>query len=152
MRVAIVGSRDWSDLERVRAFVRALADKYPGAIVFSGGARGVDETAEGYAGLLGLAVVSYRPVKVAESLEAEAWTVKIVTNGEAAQRWCREKRSTPAPTFGSFGASAFFRNFWLAEDGEQIVAFQRGKSRGTQNTIDSARALFRPVHVYEEAA
>lgn len=150
MRVAICGSRDWSDLDHVRRFVEALAAKYPGAIVFSGGARGVDETAEEAAQNCGLAVVSYRPVRVAECEEAECWTVRIHATGAAAEVWVREKRSVPAPTFGSFRMAAFFRNFWLAEDGEQIVAFQRNGSRGTQNTIDNARSLNRPVHVYRE--
>ena len=39
MRVAIVGSRNYSDPERVRAYVRKLP---PNTVVVSGGARGVD--------------------------------------------------------------------------------------------------------------
>lgn len=150
MRVAIVGSRDWADLDRVCQFVKALAKKYPRAIVFSGGARGVDETAEEAAYLSGLSVVSYRPVRIAESDEAECWTVRISTDRQSARDWVLEKRSVPAPTFGSFRAAAFFRNFWLSEDGEQIVAFQRNGSRGTQNTIDNARSLGKEPHIYRE--
>lgn len=149
MRVAIVGSRDWKDLDQVRRFVVRLAAKYPRAIVFSGGCRGVDQAAEIAAQQQALPVVSYRPEKVAESAEAECWTVKIHTVGEAAAHWVREKRSTPAPTFGSFRMAAFFRNFWLAEDGEQIVAFTTG-SRGTQNTIDHARSLGKEPWIYRE--
>jgi hypothetical protein len=44
VNVAVVGSRDWPDLERVqllvRAFVRAFAAKYPDGALVSGGARG----------------------------------------------------------------------------------------------------------------
>lgn len=43
MRVAIVGSRDYPDLEQVREYVRGLP---PETIVVSGGAAGVDRTAE----------------------------------------------------------------------------------------------------------
>lgn len=42
-KVAVVGSRGFPDLERVRAFVRSLP---PGTTVISGGARGVDRVAE----------------------------------------------------------------------------------------------------------
>jgi hypothetical protein len=41
-RIAIVGSRDWPDAERVRAYVRALP---AGTRVVSGGARWVDTLA-----------------------------------------------------------------------------------------------------------
>lgn len=60
MRVAIVGSRDWPEPERVRAFVAELAKRYPNATVISGGARGVDQEAEQAARLCALEVVSYR--------------------------------------------------------------------------------------------
>lgn len=43
MRVAIVGSRNFPDLELVSAFVRELE---PGTTVVSGGAKGVDQVAE----------------------------------------------------------------------------------------------------------
>lgn len=56
MKVAIVGSRDYADLERVRAYVKALpAD----TVVISGGARGVDRVAAETARLRGLQVVEY---------------------------------------------------------------------------------------------
>jgi hypothetical protein len=59
--VAIWGSRTWNDLRRVERFVKQVADKHPSAIILSGGARGVDRTAE-LAGLrLGLRVASLRP-------------------------------------------------------------------------------------------
>lgn len=51
LRVAIVGSREYSDLERVREYVRSLP---AGTIVVSGGARGVDKTAETEARVCGL--------------------------------------------------------------------------------------------------
>jgi predicted Rossmann fold nucleotide-binding protein DprA/Smf involved in DNA uptake len=56
MRVAIVGSREYSNLNRVREFVKALP---PGTVVISGGARGVDHTAATAARIRGLEVVEY---------------------------------------------------------------------------------------------
>lgn len=46
MKVAIVGSRNFPDPERVRAVVRAILAKHPGTEIVSGGARGVDSWAE----------------------------------------------------------------------------------------------------------
>jgi YspA, cpYpsA-related SLOG family len=59
--VAVWGSRAWKDLRRVERFVGQVAVKHPAAIILSGGARGVDRTAE-QAGLRnGLRVASLRP-------------------------------------------------------------------------------------------
>lgn len=58
MRVAIVGSRDYPDLAAVRRFVRELPK---GAIVVSGGARGVDRTAAGAAKRRGLRRKIFKP-------------------------------------------------------------------------------------------
>lgn len=58
MKVAIVGSRTYQPLERVRQYVRALpAD----TIIISGGARGVDQAAEQEARKRGLEVQIFLP-------------------------------------------------------------------------------------------
>ena len=55
MKVVIVGTRTYPDLEQVRKYVRDLS---PDDIIVSGGAKGVDETAEGEARKLGMEVIS----------------------------------------------------------------------------------------------
>jgi len=55
-RIAIVGSRDYPDLEAVKHFVEALP---PNVTVVSGGARGVDRTAEDTARARGMKVVVF---------------------------------------------------------------------------------------------
>ena len=55
MKVAIVGTRTYPDLEQVRKYVRDLS---PDDIIVSGGAKGVDETAEGEARKIGMEVIS----------------------------------------------------------------------------------------------
>jgi septum formation inhibitor-activating ATPase MinD len=58
MRLAIVGSRERTDRDRVEAFVAAL----PGdTVVVTGGAAGIDTFAEDAARARGLAVVVHRP-------------------------------------------------------------------------------------------
>lgn len=61
--VAIVGSREWPDLHRVRQLVEQLG---PTAVVISGGADGVDAEAEDVARKAGRAVVSMRPIGTAK--------------------------------------------------------------------------------------
>jgi predicted Rossmann fold nucleotide-binding protein DprA/Smf involved in DNA uptake len=56
IRVAIVGSRDYPDLDAVKCFVEKLP---PDSVVISGGARGVDRIAETYARQRGLKVIVF---------------------------------------------------------------------------------------------
>lgn len=57
MKIAIVGSRDFPNMQLVIDYVKGLP---PGTIVVSGGARGVDRTAAVTAHEAGLVVVEYR--------------------------------------------------------------------------------------------
>lgn len=61
MKVAIVGSREFTQLGRVDAFVAKLAAKYPDVHIISGGAVGVDQQAERAARTLKLGVTIFRP-------------------------------------------------------------------------------------------
>lgn len=56
MKVAIVGSRDYGNLEAVRAYVRGLPKD---TVIVSGGARGVDSVAEQEARRCGLEVLIF---------------------------------------------------------------------------------------------
>jgi YspA, cpYpsA-related SLOG family len=56
MKIAIVGSRDYPDLGAVVRFVKGLP---PGTVVVSGGARGVDRTAEQAARAAGFEVLIF---------------------------------------------------------------------------------------------
>ncbi len=58
MKVAIVGTRTYPDLEKVRELVRDLSQD---DIIISGGAKGVDETAEDEARNRGMEVISVSP-------------------------------------------------------------------------------------------
>jgi len=59
MKIAIVGSRDFSRPDLVREAVRKIAARDPTTIIVSGGARGVDTWAEEEARRLGLIVEVY---------------------------------------------------------------------------------------------
>lgn len=57
-KIAIVGSRAYPDLEAVTAYVQSLPE---GTTIISGGAPGVDQTAEAAAEERGFPVISIRP-------------------------------------------------------------------------------------------
>lgn len=150
MRVAIVGSREFSDLKRVRKFVANLAKKYPDAIVVSGGARGVDKHAERTALDFGLGLISYRVAEAAQD-DVQGFTIEVVTEGEAAEAYVKDKnRRGTCPWFQIFAPAAFCRNVWVVQDADPVVAFWDGSSRGTKFVIDTAQTYGRDLHVYRE--
>lgn len=57
-KVAIVGSREWTDFKMIRDYVYTLDED---DIVVSGGARGVDQFVEFYARERGMTVLVFRP-------------------------------------------------------------------------------------------
>lgn len=139
-RVAIVGSRNYPDEAEVFSYVLSLA---PDAIVVSGGARGVDETAEGAAKARGLGVISYRPVK-----RHGRWRIaKIVRPDTEAIGTVLEPE-----TFTSFGAAAYFRNGLIVAAADRVVAFWDGKSPGTRNTRMLAKESGKPLETYRPTA
>lgn len=141
--VAIVGSRGYPDLEKVRSYVHTLD---VGSVVISGGALGVDMTAEGSARASGLVVVSYRPTK--PDLGAEAsfgpWGIlrKTFQSGLPVKTVFLDDR------FSSFGRAAFFRNGLIVNACSRLVAFWDGQSPGTRNSIMLARDAGRHVDIY----
>ena len=112
MRVAIVGSRDWSDEERVHAYVRSLPE---GTTVVSGGAIGPDSWAAHEARRCGLAVITFLP----------DWK----THGRAA---------------------GMIRNSAIVEACDLLVAFWRGASRGTADSVGKARRAGKPFEIFTE--
>jgi len=56
MKIAVIGSRDYEHLDRVRYYVESLS---PDTTIVSGGARGVDKTAEETAKQCGLTVIIF---------------------------------------------------------------------------------------------
>lgn len=138
--VGIVGSRDFPSLDAVERWISALATKHPGAVIVSGGARGVDRTAERMASSRGLEVVSFRPYRFMSIADREEWSFETFTEGARAQALVVERklRINP-PTFTSFRDCAFHRNGLIVELADHVVAFWDGTSRGTQDSISKAR-------------
>ena len=144
MKLAIVGSRQGADLEHVRAFVAALP---PGTIVVSGGAKGVDETAEKTWLELNGRVLSFRPKEFSpEEFGIEVWAL----GGDNPRVYeLTEWRGAPA----TYGDACKIRDILIAETADRLVAFyRRGRSWGAGFTQGWAHDLGRPDFAYEAAA
>lgn len=128
--VAIVGSRDFPDLDRVRAFVRSLPQD---ACVISGGAKGVDQAAESEALQCGLAVRSFRPFAIGHRGE---FAIEVYTTMVGAY----SNRSQERGRYPNFAVAAHTRNQLIVNSAASVVAFWDGKSKGTKSTIDKALA------------
>lgn len=125
MRVAVIGSRNFTDYPRLK---KAL-DLVPVKIteIVSGGAKGADSLAEKYAKERNI------PVKVFyakwKDLDAKPCVVK-------------------SNKYGQYNALAGHnRNTEIIERAELIMAFWDGKSRGTKDSIDKCMELGKNLKV-----
>lgn len=134
--VAIVGSRNYPDLEQVRQFVRSLPQ---GSSVLSGGAKGVDQVAEAVALNLSFTVISFRPIQVGPGFMiyrhacfgSGNWWVAAVDGA-----------------YPNFAKAAHARNQIIVNEAASVVAFWNGWSKGTKSTIDKARAAGVPCTIF----
>jgi predicted Rossmann fold nucleotide-binding protein DprA/Smf involved in DNA uptake len=132
MYVGIVGSRDYAGMQLVREYVNALQRLDPGTVVVSGGARGVDRSAETAALQAGLNVLSFRP----EKQEDGRWAVVryLIAPGLG------QTVTTYPERYPRFAPAAFVRNGYIIEASTEVVAFWDGKSPGTRDSVRKASA------------
>lgn len=114
-RVAIVGSRRHPNLEMVREYVRTLPRS---TIVVTGGAVGVDITAELEAARCGLATQIYRPDDV---LAMWPWL--------------------------SYRDALIYRNTAIVCSSHRVVAFPDGTDGGTWDATRQAERFRRPCQI-----
>ncbi len=141
MNVAIVGSRSWPEPDRVALFVGKLSEKYPEAVVFSGGARGVDILAEQTALECGLFVVSYR------CTAGKTWRVERAP-GKDVVAYMVEGGDYSASNSTEVAKALMRRNSWIVAPAARVVAFHDGDSSGTADSIAKAVELRKPTFVY----
>jgi hypothetical protein len=155
--VAVVGSRDFPNIPLVEWFVRRLADKHPGTVVMSGGARGVDKAAEATARACGLAVVSYRPFGPTEYEGEWVWTFPrerlygiheyifdpIDGEKKGEDRW-------EYGVYRSYRDAAYARNTHVAQMCHRMVGFIAVPwTGGTRHALSEARRFGRERTVYD---
>jgi len=114
MRVAVVGSRAYSDMRFVFDALDVINAEHTITCIVSGGARGVDTFAERWA----------HKNKIPTKIYHAKWD----THGKAA---------------------GMIRNADIVGDSHLVVAFWDGISKGTKNSIDTAKKRGIPVLVVE---
>lgn len=154
MKVAVYGSRQFPQLERVDAFVDKLWGKYGREMILvSGGADGVDKHAETRWLERGGEVNSYRIKKLRGDLEHEdEWGVEVWVLHTGEHRTSFVYVPGDQPTFANAISALNYRSMLLAEVAERGVGFWDGRSRGTVGTIDAFHAEKKPNHVFREEA
>lgn len=166
MKVAFVGSREYPNLDLVRTHIRKLHEKYPEAVLVSGGCRGVDATAEDEARKVGMSYISYRPLRVAElddgkvriprhfTIECIRWNADLsLPYGGMSERTVDSARQFPDNgERKDYAKPAFWRNGLIAAEADVVMAYpcvqSNGHLGGTGDTMKKAEAYGRPVHSY----
>jgi hypothetical protein len=138
MNVGIGGSREYPELQDVRDYVYQLP---VGTVVVSGGARGVDRTAEETAMECGLHVISFRPFNT-HMTTAKPWGIlRLLWNGND---WTRHMLPERYP---AFAPAAFVRNGYIVELADRMALFWDGRSKGTKDTLRKAETKLTPTGV-----
>lgn len=144
--VAVVGSRDFPDLVAVRRYVAGRKD---GAIVVSGGARGVDRTAEEEALECGFGLVSIFPYEFDDMDGGKSYAIDYHCVGKDAKQLAidRDLWNVKKPWYRTFAQAARIRNGVIVGLADHVEAFQYRASRGTQNAIEHAKKQGVDYHV-----
>lgn len=142
-RIAVVGSRKGVDLDLVREFVQTLFRENPSATVISGGAVGVDTTAEQEWLRLGGTVISFRTYKPSQ----DSWAVEAWYLGNAAPQVIQHV----VPTFADPKSALFYRNTMIVDAADVVVSFTNpAYSPGTR--FSKAYGRDRGLQVFEMVA
>lgn len=154
VRVAVLGSRNWPDMERVGAWVWRLADKYPRAIVFSGGIGNVHRAAAATAlrrGLrLGILVPERRPSAVWDVRAKEIEPDRDYAES-ADEPFATERTWLLGAAFATFAEAAHVRSAALVAQVAQVQCFHYERSPGTAGERAEAERIGRALHVIELA-
>lgn len=151
--VAVLGSRRWPDGNRVASWVWRLADKYPRAVVLSGGIGNVHVVATREALRRGLCVgvltPTRRPSGAFEIREEQLLPDRDVKERGDEPFVTKRERLLPGLEFPDFASCAKERSTLLVEQATQVQVFHYAGSPGTWHERNEARRLGRPLHVIE---
>lgn len=136
MKVAIVGSRNYEPLREVIDFVETLPLSFT---IVSGGARGVDMTAESTARGRGMKVISFRPVIGSRD--------RFYVDRHEMHRTECEILTVNGP-YPVWAVAAFQCNQLIVQEADRVVAFWDGVSEGTRHTIALAERSGHPAEVF----
>lgn len=146
-KIAVIGSREGVNAQDVALKVNELFNEHGAYILVSGGGEpgSVNFVAEQTALGFGLAVISFRPTRLADyhSIDPQF----------AAIEWRLHRGSGTTiqhePTWADWTSAANFRSMLIAERAEEAVAFHHDKSRGTAFEIELFGKADKAVEVIE---
>ena len=133
MKLAIVGSRAFTDVEKIKIILVKYIDQYGEAlVVVSGGAKGADRIGKDLAKRNGIPYIEFPPVHEPHN----------------------EDCILPPENYGKpYKVGNYFeRNTWIAEHADHVIAFviEGVKSNGTMDTVNKARWLGKPVFIFTQ--
>lgn len=120
MKLAVIGSRDFEDKEKLFSILDKIDDKHKIECIVSGGAEGADSLGNEWAKERGKSAVIFYP----------NWHPK----GPGGQRMF-------------FKGAGFKRNIQIVDFADNIIAFWDGVSKGTQNTLELCKKKEKPFHI-----
>lgn len=133
MKLAIVGSRSFTNLEKVQTVLAKYIDQYgESLIVISGGAKGADKIGKDLAIYNGLQYVEFPPAFKPHN------------------QYCL----LPAEKYWKpYNVGHFFeRNTLIAEYADHVAAFvlEGVRSNGTMDTVNKAKDMGKPVFIFTQ--
>lgn len=149
--LAVIGSRGYP-LDSVAYFLGRELNGYERVV--SGGARGVDRFAEEFASKRGLSVVSYRPhgpyywMDTAGPTKGQSgWSFFVAKWVDGVDTGAVCHGGDPL-RFDMFVDAAKARNWWIARDAEDEIAFWDGTSTETGHGIAAFCRLHGPPRIH----
>lgn len=121
MNVIIAGSRDFEDYEKLSEFCDQVLEPYDDIVIFSGKAPGADRMGEKYAKEKGFELREF----------PAPWND---INGKP-----KEQIGINKMGYFYWKFAGFHRNLEMAQEGDMLIAFWDGKSKGTRHMINTAK-------------
>ena len=152
MRIAVVGSRDYSSYEEVKKLIQRISARYPDAEFVSGGCRGVDSWAIQCARVLGHDTFEYKVVEVKRDGPFKgkfftSYQFTLADGGAGINPMCNNVTGTGF--YDTFRECAMKRNGYVVK-ADVVVAVWDGFSRGTYDSVKKAQLAGTLVCVYRE--
>jgi len=149
-RIAVVGPREGADLEQIVRFLDKLFAYDPKTVLISGGARGVDTTAETRWLQLGGEVYSYR----VREIKVEPFQEYAVEEWHLGVEHPTIRQVIEYPEFMDYVSALFARSMLVCEKVDRVIAFYGDNPwkhhRGTEFTVEIAsnEANHIPTYIY----
>jgi hypothetical protein len=142
-KIAVIGSRTWTDTNVIAKFFDSIKKDGP-LIIVSGGAAGAQAEAERIAIEYGMPLIIFKPVKLTGGLKEDSYGVdewRISGPGESSIVHHHE------PTWADYQSALNYRSLLIEERAHEAQAFWDGRSRGTAFEIELFENAKKPCEV-----